>query len=146
MVNKRNRLSVFLHKVSTDDIIGDNGTKIIVEFLKVNKSVTTLNLGGTNVGIGLKGARAIAEVLKENSTLRKLNFSVRTNIKEVELISKFEADNKIGPEGVKALSEALRMNSTLVSLNINDINLIFSIKTLLMKKMVPDWKRRRESY
>ena len=69
--------------------------------------------------IGVEGACALSEALKVNTTLTKLNlwgapqhFKVnhghRTNTND-------KADHGIGVKGVRALSEALKVNTSLVS-------------------------------
>ncbi len=46
------------------------GAKSLAEVLKVNKTLTSLNLGANN--IGYEGVKAVAEVLKVNTTLTSL--------------------------------------------------------------------------
>ena len=59
----------------TEEAIGDKGAKIIAEFLRDNKSVEGLDIGGENAGIGPEGMTAIAEILKTNTTLKTLDVS-----------------------------------------------------------------------
>jgi len=78
--------------------IGDCGTKMIANALKFNQSLELLNLGGNKIGD--VGATMIAEVLKVNHSLRSL-----------DLIS-----NKIGDDGAKEIAGALKINVELRSL------------------------------
>ena len=57
-----------------------------------NNSITTLDLGGNNIGV--EGAKAIAEALKVNESITELNLY----------------NNNIGDEGAKAIAEALKEN------------------------------------
>ena len=73
------------------NVLGDDGAFALVETVKVNTTLTTLDLSclrhcfhcfGSTVNnanadnkIGLAGARALAEVLKFNTTLKTLDFS-----------------------------------------------------------------------
>jgi hypothetical protein len=82
------------------DNIGDEGTKPLAEFLKVNMSVSKLFLGINDIGD--EGAKPLAEALKVNKTLTELDLWV----------------NNIGAEGAKALAEALKINSSLTELNL----------------------------
>ncbi|KFH71343.1 hypothetical protein MVEG_01643 [Podila verticillata NRRL 6337] len=77
------------------NLIGDNGAQALSEALKINSTLTTLNLRSNFIGDD--GAQALAEALKTNSTLSVLDLS----------------DNSIGNYGVQALSEALKTNSTI---------------------------------
>ncbi|KAH7054780.1 hypothetical protein BKA57DRAFT_434420 [Linnemannia elongata] len=81
--------------------IGDNGAQALSEALKTNSTLTTLNLYSNK--IGPNGAQALSEALKTNSTLTTLNLE----------------DNSIGDNGAQALSEALKSNSTLTTLNLS---------------------------
>ena len=73
----------------TDNKIGDEGAKAMSEMMKVNTTLTSLNLCGegrgvkktrkkrksclTGNGIGDEGAKSMSEMLKMNSTLKLLN-------------------------------------------------------------------------
>eukprot|EP00434_Breviolum_minutum_P042002 symbB.v1.2.037370.t1/scaffold5500.1/size26397/1 len=84
------------------------GMEALAEALKVNKTLTNIDLSRN--GIGIKGAKAwclgrgsaLAEALKVNKTL--------TNI---DLIN-----NWIGKEGAKALAEALKVNMTVTNIDL----------------------------
>ncbi|KAG0368302.1 hypothetical protein BGX24_002878 [Mortierella sp. AD032] len=85
--------------------LGKRGLKRLVEILKTNSTLTTLELKSN--WIGDNGAVALAEALKTNSTLTTLDLS-----------GKGTGGNGIGGNGAVALSEALKTNSTLTSLNL----------------------------
>ena len=53
-----------------DNKIGDEGAKAIGEALKVNTSLTEIDLGHNK--IGTEGAKAIGEALKVNTSLTEL--------------------------------------------------------------------------
>jgi Ran GTPase-activating protein (RanGAP) involved in mRNA processing and transport len=73
---------------TTDNNIGDEGAKSIVEALKHNSTLQSLNFysteltfhhfvthsGTTGNNIGDEGAKSIAEALKHNTTLQSFNF------------------------------------------------------------------------
>ena len=73
-------------------LIGDDGAKIVADFLKHNETVKIVYLASCN--IGPRGAKTIAESLKHNQTLWYLNL----------------ADHQIGDEGAEALIDALNYN------------------------------------
>ncbi|CAF1063913.1 unnamed protein product, partial [Didymodactylos carnosus] len=77
--------------------ITDRGGKALAEALKVNSTLTQLDLGSNQIS---DRGEALAEVLKVNSTLTKLNLY----------------SNQITDRGGKALAEALKVNSTLTQL------------------------------
>ena len=71
--------------------------------------------------IGEEGAKTLSEILKVNTTLTKLNLSCEKEERKREIFERKEewmTDNKIGDEGAKALSEMLKVNTTLTSLNL----------------------------
>ncbi|KAF9928709.1 hypothetical protein BGZ67_006820, partial [Mortierella alpina] len=70
--------------------IESDGMKVLAEALKINKTLTNLNLQGN--AIGVNGERALAEALKINKTLTNLNLQ----------------DNSLGDNGGQALAEALK--------------------------------------
>ena len=80
--------------------IGAEGGVAIAEALVVNSSLTSLDLQANN--IGAKGGVAIAEALKANGSLRSLNL----------------ATNNIGQEGGAAIAKALKVNSSLTSIDV----------------------------
>ncbi|KAF9136205.1 hypothetical protein BGX30_011300, partial [Mortierella sp. GBA39] len=90
--------------------IGDNEVQALSEALKINSTLTTLDLGNLNTldrgdnWIGDNGTQALSEALKSNSTLTTLNLS----------------NNSIGDNGAQALSEALKINSTLTTLDLQN--------------------------
>jgi Leucine Rich repeat len=81
--------------------IGDAGAAVFAEALKVNKSLAVLCL--YNNSIGDAGAAAIAEALKVNNSLTTLN--IHSNI--------------IGDAGSAVLAEALKVNKSLTTLEIS---------------------------
>ena len=117
--------------------IGTEGACALSEALKVNKTLTKLNLGceheqqdtssksresvpaKTANKIGVYGASALAGVVKVNKTLIELNLEspatenkAMPNMNTAQTITN-ETDNGIGAEGTRALSEALKVNSKL---------------------------------
>ena len=86
----------------TFNSIGDQGATGLAEALKVNSTLTTLILNDN--GIGHQGATGLAEALKGNLTLTVLCLS----------------DNGIGDQGATGLAEALKVNSTLTELYLNE--------------------------
>ncbi|KAG0196550.1 hypothetical protein BGX28_009996, partial [Mortierella sp. GBA30] len=79
-----------------------NGAVALSEALKINSTVTTLNLSYNSIGDN--GAVALSEALKTNSTLTTLDLR----------------NNSIGSYGAVALSEALKTNSTLTVLDLRN--------------------------
>ncbi|KAL0239825.1 hypothetical protein GEMRC1_009933 [Eukaryota sp. GEM-RC1] len=71
-----------------------------IELLKVNNTVTRVNLWDS--AIGDEGVEALAEVLKVNSTISDI----------------FLWNNSIGDEGVRALTDALKINNTVTSIDL----------------------------
>ncbi|OAQ23034.1 hypothetical protein K457DRAFT_1911315 [Linnemannia elongata AG-77] len=80
--------------------IGDSGAVVLSKALKTNSTLTTLDLSGNSIGD--KGAVALSEALKTNSTMTTLDLS----------------GNSIGDKGAVALFEALKTNSTLITLDL----------------------------
>ena len=77
-------------------------TAILSEVIKVNETVTCLNLPGN--GICDAGATSIAEAIKVNKTLTDLNL----------------CGNGISDAGVSSIAEAIKVNKTLTDLNLSD--------------------------
>ncbi|KAF9375877.1 hypothetical protein BGX21_003661 [Mortierella sp. AD011] len=97
------RKSSHLHKLSFEMIhhsIGAGDFRVLINSLKTNTTLTTLNLGDNS--IGNEGALALPEALKTNTTLIPLRLQ----------------DNSIGKEGALALSEALKTNTSLITLEL----------------------------
>ena len=71
-------------------------------------------------GIGDEGAKAISEMLKVNKTLTTLNLARGEERKEDQKEKEEErmTDNMIGADGAKTMSEGLKVNSTLTSINL----------------------------
>ncbi|CAF1592671.1 unnamed protein product, partial [Didymodactylos carnosus] len=87
---------ITLHNIGIDE----EDALVLAEALKVNKTLTTLNL--ENNEISVRGGEALAEALKVNKTLTTLNL----------------AGNQISDGGGEALAEALKMNKTLTTLDL----------------------------
>ncbi|XP_004347343.1 hypothetical protein CAOG_04596 [Capsaspora owczarzaki ATCC 30864] len=81
--------------------IGDAKALAIAEGLKVNKTLTTLNLSVNQIGDA--GTIAIADALKVNTTLTTV----------------YLGENQIGDAGAQAIAEALKMNTTLTELGLH---------------------------
>jgi hypothetical protein len=84
----------------SSNAIGAKGAAALADALKVNKTLSSLNLRQNS--IGAKGAAALADALKVNKTLSRLNLP----------------QNSIGPEGTVALANALKVNTTLIKLDV----------------------------
>ncbi|KAL0243286.1 hypothetical protein GEMRC1_005847 [Eukaryota sp. GEM-RC1] len=80
--------------------IGAEGAGALAESLKVNASVTSVNLW--NNSIGAEGARALADALKVNASVTNIDLSY----------------NSIGAEGAEALTVALKVNVSVTSVNL----------------------------
>merc|ERR1712190_69489 len=78
--------------------IDADGAKTLAEVLKVNTTVTHLDLG--NNYISNDGVKAMAEALKANATITHLDLSW----------------NDIDADGGKALAEAFKLNATVTNL------------------------------
>ena len=85
--------------------ICDTGAKSIAEAIKVNKTLTDLNLTGN--GISDAGATSIAEAIKVNKTLTGLRFS----------------ENGVSDAGVTSIVEAIKVNKTLTNLDLSGIGI-----------------------
>ncbi|KJE93094.1 hypothetical protein CAOG_003935 [Capsaspora owczarzaki ATCC 30864] len=85
-----------------DRQIGDDGAEAIAEALKVNTTMSELDLGKNQIGVA--GAQSIAEALKVNTTLTTLYLD----------------RNQIGDAGAEAIAEALKVNTTV---NVLDLRL-----------------------
>ena len=84
------------------EFLDDGLTAILSEVIKVNETVTCLNLPGN--GICDAGATSIAEAIKVNKTLTDLNL----------------CGNGISDAGVSSIAEAIKVNKTLTDLNLSD--------------------------
>ena len=84
------------------EFLGEGLTAILSEVIKVNETVTCLNLPGN--GICDAGATSIAEAIKVNKTLTDLNLF----------------GNGISDAGVSSIAEAIKVNQTLTDLNLSD--------------------------
>ena len=84
-------------KKRIDNQIGDEGAKSISESLKINTSLTQLELGGDEDLYEMKG---------------------RKKERRKEQRNKKEIDNDIGDEGAKSISKSLKINSSLTELDL----------------------------
>ena len=84
------------------DNIGAEGAKALADALRVNASLTLLNLGGNKVGDD--GATAIAQAVKSNTTCK---------LAELVLY-----DNGIGTAGAEALADMLSVSAPLTVCNV----------------------------
>eukprot|EP01125_Pyxidicula_operculata_P012817 TRINITY_DN421_c0_g1_i2.p1 TRINITY_DN421_c0_g1~~TRINITY_DN421_c0_g1_i2.p1 ORF type:complete len:426 (+),score=28.48 TRINITY_DN421_c0_g1_i2:99-1376(+) len=114
--------------VLIDCDINEESTKYLANSLKVNVSLTCLNLYANS--LGPVGAHHLCEALKVNSTLRDLDlYGNKLKNEGADSVSKMLKVNRgllrlslqsngIGQVGIQKLSEALQQNSALRSLNI----------------------------
>ncbi|CAF1540164.1 unnamed protein product [Didymodactylos carnosus] len=88
-----------LHSISEVKLrnlgIDEEDAQVLAKALKVNKTLTTLDLGGNQ--ISARGGEALAEALKVNKTLTTLNLR----------------SNQISARGDEALVEAMKLNKSL---------------------------------
>eukprot|EP01124_Arcella_intermedia_P021116 TRINITY_DN2895_c1_g1_i2.p1 TRINITY_DN2895_c1_g1~~TRINITY_DN2895_c1_g1_i2.p1 ORF type:complete len:1623 (+),score=417.01 TRINITY_DN2895_c1_g1_i2:500-4870(+) len=89
--------SLNLSKVS----IG-NELHLILESLKHNKAITTIDLTGMGQKISDKDAILISECLRFNSTIKSILLP----------------NNNIGPSGIKCITESLKSNSTVTEIDL----------------------------
>ena len=127
------RVSGSFLKLQTLALYGKADIGLLAEALKVNSTLTELNLRANRIGDQV--ATGLAEALKENSTLTKLNLcfndighqgatglakALKVNSKLAEL----NLDgNDIGDQSATGLAEALKVNSTLTDLRLNYNNI-----------------------
>ena len=75
----------------------------------------------TDNEIGKRGVKALSEALKVNTTLTSLDMSCgeeRKKEKQKRMMNERRADDGIGDEGAKSMSEMLKVNNVLTSLNL----------------------------
>jgi hypothetical protein len=133
---KRNEKAIRIMDLSSLEIqgslehgkINENDGILIGEALKINSTLTTLNLRFNS--LKSKGARIIVDALKLNSTLTELNLSsnyigedainigyalqLNSTLTTLDLSS-----NNIGEEGASTIGDALKLNSTLTTLDLS---------------------------
>ncbi|KAF9899014.1 hypothetical protein EC991_009784, partial [Linnemannia zychae] len=80
--------------------VGPHEVQAMAEVLRTNSTMITLDLG--NNFIGGSGAQSLSAILQANSTLTTLILN----------------DNSLGDEGAQALAEALKTNATLTTLDL----------------------------
>ena len=93
------------HLNLTDNNIGDAGAASLAEAMKVNTTLTQLSLWDNNIGAA--GAASLAEAMKVNTTLTQLSLW----------------DNNIGDAGAASLAEAMKVNTTLTQLSLWNNNI-----------------------
>ena len=111
------------------EFLNEGLTAILFEVIKVNETVTILNLLGN--GVCDAGATSIAEAIKVNKTLANLNLSGNgisdagaTFIAEAIKVNKTLADlnlsgNGISDAGATSIAEAIKVNKTLTDLDLS---------------------------
>ena len=87
--------------LNTNEPIGDSGARFLSDAIKVNNTLTNLDLSGN--AIGDSGAGFLSEAIKVNTVLTNLNLSV----------------NEIGASGAGSLSDAIKVNRTLTNLDLS---------------------------
>ena len=73
--------------------------------------------------LGTEGAKTISESLKVNTSLTELNLGCDEKIRKEKERTKWKEmkkwiDNEIGTEGAKTISESLKINTSLTELNL----------------------------
>lgn len=92
--------SSLTHLALPGNLIDDDLTKILVQNLMLNKTISQLDLAHNKINNG--GARKIAKFILQTQILTHLNLS----------------DNCISYDGSRFLAQALKVNKSLVSLNL----------------------------
>ena len=130
------KLAELLSKLTTytvDEKIGDTEVIKIAKALKINNTLTTLNLQQNDIGD--EGVFALAEALKTNNTLTTLNLQQndignegvnrlvhvlfrRENESLIDI--DFKYNNKITADVFENLKDTIRMNRTLQKLELNN--------------------------
>ena len=112
------------------EFLGEGLTAILSEVIKVNETVTCLNLPGN--GICDAGATSIAEAIKVNKTLTDLNLfgygisdagvsSIAEAIKINKTLTDLNlSDNGVSDAGATSIAEAIEVNKTLTHLRLSD--------------------------
>ena len=107
--------------------IGDEGLKYLADTIRVNTSLTVLQLGGNDASA--KSGPALCKALCENKDLQTLDLSCNSignvgarHLKEAITIGQLHTivldHNQIGDVGVKHLADALKINRTVRTLRI----------------------------
>ncbi|KAL0240089.1 hypothetical protein GEMRC1_010196 [Eukaryota sp. GEM-RC1] len=131
-IRNYNKTKVSVEVVSdlTCNLIGSQGVRALADALKVNSSVSWIDLG--NNSIGNEGVFAIAEALEVNSSVSTIYLSnnsignegaiaiaealkVNSSVSHVYLYN-----NSIGPEGAIAIAEALKVNSSVSGIDLGN--------------------------
>ena len=111
-------------------VLGNALTVFLAEAIKVNKTLTTLQLHYNHISAA--GATSITEAIKVNKTLTYLDLSFNpigdagaTSIAEAIKVNKTLTDlslshNKISDAGATSIAEAIKVNKTLTTLQLQD--------------------------
>ena len=91
----------------------------IAETLRVNATLTSLNLSKNSIGD--HGAKSLSEALKVNVSLNNLNLSV----------------NSIGAAGAESVADALKRNATLTLLDYQSTLLVIVEPNHLLRLLRP---------
>ena len=125
----RGNTIVYFLGVRVSNFIGAEGANSLAQALRVNTSLSFLNLSRNFIGV--RGANSLAQALRVNTSLSSLDLScnsigdeganslaealrVNTSVSSLNL-----ANNSIGNEGANSLAKALRENASLSSLNLS---------------------------
>ena len=125
----RGNTIVYFLGVRVSNFIGAEGANSLAKALRVNTSLSFLNLSRNFIGV--RGANSLAQALRVNTSLSSLDLScnfigdeganslaealrVNTSVSSLNL-----ANNSIGNEGANSLAKALRENASLSSLNLS---------------------------
>jgi len=116
-----------------DCLLGDEGCRVLVEFLKEHEHshVSSLNLKANNIGD--RGATLLAQFLQGNDSLRKLNLewnnlghsehAIQTLCSAVANHSSLQEldlrNNKLGDQACGPIGELIRHNKTLRKINLS---------------------------
>ena len=138
-------VNLFIKDTTLDyDRIDDTELLQIAELMKINKTVTTLNI--TNSSISDKGFKTLCDALKTNTTLTTLNLSnnkitdtqfiilikglqKNTTLEILNLSGNILNDNDV----YLKLGEFLKQNKTLTTLNLSNNNITVEQFIILIK-------------
>src|SRR3990167_5808111 len=111
-------------------VLSDTDLKELAEALKVNSTITTIDLRSNKIDAA--GAQALAEALKVNSTITTIDLmhnqigaagaqALAEALKQKATITRLDlAWNQVGDAGAQALAEALKTNRTITTLYLRD--------------------------
>jgi Ran GTPase-activating protein (RanGAP) involved in mRNA processing and transport len=87
--------------------LGTEGYKLVNEALRLNHSITSLDLNQSSI-IGKESGLILADYLRTNKTVKHLDIGLNSSL---------------GKEGIKEIIEPLNKNSSLISFNLSGCNL-----------------------